>query len=427
MKTFRIIAFIIFLLVIVVLFGLSYWTFALYVLLGVLLASWLMTLQSLTGIVHTRVLTRKEVDIGEKVTVSTEVKNTASMPVLWVLLEDNVTERLPIEGERIKVVLLRSGQSVVLKYTIDCKWRGYHQIGPLLMESGDVFGLRRKFRVGKEADYVTVLPKVVPISRYEIPTHRPIGEVRVQTRIYEDPTRLAGVREYVRGDSLSRIHWKTTARTGTLHSKIYDPTVMMGAHVILDFHGPSWQEPEAFERSELGVTSAASIAAFILEHKQQVGFLSNGRDALDRIKWEREETEATSRTEARRMVELVEKSDRLRPVEVRLRRGDTQLRDILVTLARLEMSDGLPLHEMLLNEYHRLPRDAAMICLVPQVTYELAEVLHEMKRVGFVVVAFVMNRQSAFEMAVQRLAALGIDCYHIRDEVDLDELGIKQF
>ncbi|MCS6862508.1 MAG: hypothetical protein NZT92_19575, partial [Abditibacteriales bacterium] len=166
MRTFRILAFSIFLVVIVVLFGLSYWAFALYVLLGVLLASWLMTLQSLTGIVHTRVVTRKEVDIGEKVTVSTEVKNTATMPVLWVLLEDNVTRRLPVEGERLKVALLRSGQSVVLKYTIDCKWRGYHQIGPLLMESGDVFGLRRKFRVGKPVDYITVLPKVVPISRY---------------------------------------------------------------------------------------------------------------------------------------------------------------------------------------------------------------------------------------------------------------------
>ena len=58
-------------------------------------------------------------------------------------------------------------------------------------------------------------------------------------RLYEDPTRIAGVRSYTPGDSLMRVHWRATARTGQLHSKVYEPSTIAGATLLLEFHTAS--------------------------------------------------------------------------------------------------------------------------------------------------------------------------------------------
>ena len=55
-------------------------------------------------------------------------------------------------------------------------------------------------------------------------------------RLFEDPTRIAGVRAYERGRSAQPRHWRATARTGLLHSKVYEPSTVAGATILLDFH-----------------------------------------------------------------------------------------------------------------------------------------------------------------------------------------------
>jgi len=420
-----------FLLVLIYLYGLGFLAYSLYTAIGVVLSSWIMSRRALDQIAHTRTLSRKRCNVGESVNVSLELVNNKTLPVLWVLAEDWISQRLPVEGERVKLLSLRAGQVTVLRYEVDCKYRGYHRVGPLILESGDLFGLSRKFRTGRSSDYVTVLPKVVPLTSYDIHAHRPIGEIRTELQMYEDPSRLAGVRRYVRGDSLSRIHWRATARTGTLHSRVYDPTTMIGANIILDFHADAYAGERNFERSELAVTAAISLTAFILEQKQQVGLLSNGRDALDRIREEKEESEfaadswVRSRAAARELASEEPTSDRLRPVEIPNRRGEEQFEQLMVTLARLEITDGLRLGEMLFAEYNRLPRDAALIVITGKIDAMLADVLGEAKRSGFVVAVFIIDDDAEYQRAAARLSMLGMQCYHLRNDGDLSDLAMR--
>ena len=84
---------------------------------------------------------------------------------------------------------------------------------------------------------------MVPLQGYDLASRRPIGDVRLMHRLYEDPTRIAGVRPYEPGDPLNRIHWRATARTGTLHSKITEPSTLTGATVLLDFHNGGYPAP----------------------------------------------------------------------------------------------------------------------------------------------------------------------------------------
>src|SRR5690606_14260702 len=134
------------------------------------------------------------------------------------------------------VISLRAESTQTLTYQLDCNRRGYYQIGPIVLETGDLFGLHRRHRILAEPHYLLVYPRVVAIPNYDIASRRPIGEVRMTHRLYEDPTRIAGVRKYQAGDPLNRVHWRATARTSTLHSKVYEPSSVAGATLLLDFH-----------------------------------------------------------------------------------------------------------------------------------------------------------------------------------------------
>ena len=124
-----------------------------------------------------------------------------------------------------------AGKEIVLNYKIEPPMRGYYQIGPLVLETGDLFGLHRRYRVERTTSFCSSTRRVVPLPGYDIASRRPIGEVRLTHRLYEDPTRIAGVRQYQAGDPLNRVHWRATARTGQLHSKIYEPSTLAGATV----------------------------------------------------------------------------------------------------------------------------------------------------------------------------------------------------
>jgi uncharacterized protein (DUF58 family) len=401
----------------------GFFPYALYALLAALLLAWLTGHYALAGIEHQRFCTATRAKLGETFEVSIEIQNRKALPVPWVLMEDVTPERLPKSGQYARVAFLRGGQSLSLAYTVTCSQRGYHQVGPLILESGDLFGLVRRFRIGAEANYVLVHPRVLNIARYAIPTTRPVGEVRIQQHIFEDPTRAAGVREYRRGDPLHRIHWRATARTGVLQSRVYEPSTMIGATVALDFYIPAYEGQATLERSELAVVAAASIAHYVCEQRQQAGFLSNGRDAADRVRWEREAREFSSRRAAQETAAMLDHSDRLRPLEVELGRGDGQVQRILDALARLELSDGMPFHQMLLNEYYRLPREAALVAIVPQVTPELVEAFIQMKRSGFVITVFVVRNPSGYARAVGLLAREHLNVLHLSGEEDLYELA----
>src|SRR6266851_7317805 len=268
--------------------------YAMYVLLAVMVISRVLARNWLANVRATRTRDRLTAEIGELLDVEITIHNSGWLPVPWVLLEDMLPRqalsqkppRLHVKGKRLQIRMLPGGKEVTLSYNLRCDMRGYYQIGPLVMESGDLFGLHRRYRVDAEPHYLLVYPKVVPLEGFDLASRRPVGEIRLAHRLFEDPTRIAGVREYQRGDPLNRVHWRATARTGTLHSKVYEPSTIAGATIVLDFHKAGYiQRGEPF-RSELAATTAASLANAVYETGQQIGLITNGRDAADRIKLE---------------------------------------------------------------------------------------------------------------------------------------------
>jgi len=308
-------------------------------------------------------------------------------------------------------------------YQLKCNRRGYHQIGPLVVETGDLFGLHRRYRVLTSPHFLMVYPDVVPLEGFELASRRPIGEVRMSHRLYEDPTRIAGVRRYEAGDPLNRIHWRATARTGQFHSKIFEPSCIVGATILMDLHQAAYDSQQEPYRSELTVSAAASLANAVYEMDQQIGLVTNGRDAADRIRQEGWDYDLRSRKAARRAAGMLEHSDRLQPVVVETRRGPEQLMRILETLARVELTDGLSFAQLVAETASRLPRDATVVALLTSPSIETAVALGELRRKGLAVTAILnVYDDTEFERASGQLAAEGIEARHLKNVEALPNL-----
>jgi uncharacterized protein (DUF58 family) len=419
------------LLVIALIFNLPLLAYAMYVLLAVILVSRFLTRRWTESLAATRECNQLSAEIGETVAVMISVKNQGAWPVAWALLEDLLPRdalmfdppRLKVSGRRVILMMLKGHGRKSLLYQLTPTRRGYYQLGPLVIETGDLFGLHRRYRVATDPHFLLVMPRVIPLAGYEVSSKRPIGEVRMSYRLYEDPTRIAGVRAYERGDSLNRIHWRATARTGLLHSKVYEPSTVSGATILLEFHQAAHDRKDEPHRSELAVTAAASIANAVYLMGQQIGLVTNGRDAVDRIRHEGWAHDYRSREAALKSAAVRDQSDRLAPVTVPTRRGAEQFTRILESLARLELTSGLPLPALIEEAASRIPRDATVIAIVPPKSQDAALALGNLRRRGFAVTA-ILNLYEDYDYAqfAGPYLAEGIDTRHLKDEQSIVEI-----
>jgi uncharacterized protein (DUF58 family) len=410
--------------------------YAMYVLLGVMLVSRYLARQWVENITTARECSRLTAEIGDKVAVVVQIRNKGQLSVPWLLVEDSVPRealaqrppRIALDGKRMNILRLPAKGEKSLLYQVTFLMRGFYQIGPLLLESGDLFGLHRRFRLATKPHFVLVFPKVVPLRGYDLASRRPIGEVRLTHRLFEDPTRIAGVRQYQQGDALNRIHWRATARTGTLHSKMYEPSCIAGATLLLDFHKSAYAARSEPHRSELAITAAASTANAVYQMGQQVGLVTNGRDAADRIQAEGFRHEFRTRSLALATAKMKDQSDRLRPVVVETRRGPEQLVRILESLARLELTEGLTFAQLAVEATSRLPRDATVVAVLPTASAETAVALGSLKRRGYAVTAIIViyDDDEDLPASMGRLMAEGIEVRRVESEAAIASVCAAQ-
>ena len=409
-------------------FELTFLAYAMEALLLLLVGSRLLARWWIESLSAQRETSRVVADVGDTVSVVIRIRNRGLLPIPWCLVEDLLPRaavmfdppNLGQQGRRTKLVMLAPRGTAELRYELQCNMRGYYQLGPTVLETGDLFGLHRRYRVAAAPHFLMVYPKVVPLLGYDVRSRRPLGDVRLTHRLFEDPTRIAGVRAYVAGDPIRRVHWRASARTGTLHSKVYEPSAIAGMTLLLDFHEASHDPRNEPVRSELAITAAASLSQAVYEMGQQVGLVTNGRDAADRIRLQGWGFDLRTRDAARKAAEMLPESHRLQPMVVPTRAGADQLLRIMATLARLELTDGLTLPQLVGECMHRLPRNATVVVVVPAVTDAAILAMTMLKRQGFVVAAVLsLWDEYAFSVASGPLLALGIDTYQLKDEASV--------
>src|SRR5262249_28098143 len=157
----------------------------------------LMARQWIAGLSATRSCSVAVAEIGDKATVRLTIRQRGWLPGAWILVEDLLPRRaldkrfpaLHVEGKRIKVAMIPRGGELARGRGLACRQRGSPRIGRAVAETGDRFGLHRRFRVMADPAFLLVMPRIVSVTGYDLASRRPIGEVRLTHRLYEDPTR----------------------------------------------------------------------------------------------------------------------------------------------------------------------------------------------------------------------------------------------
>ena len=160
---------------------------------------------------------------------------------------------------------LRPGESrrAVVERTVTK--RGKYRSPPLLVQSGDPFGLiRYRHSVGMPEEIV-VLPAVGRIDlaglrRWLIRTGAGDAKTRRPVRrpgLHHADVR--GVRPYRPGDGMREIHWRTTARRNELSVREYDSTEPLELILVLDAWLPDSPKPVDAANLEWAISLAASI------------------------------------------------------------------------------------------------------------------------------------------------------------------------
>src|SRR5262249_13193250 len=167
-------------LVLAVLFDLGMIACAMLALLGLMLISRFLARSWITNLEATRECNRTEAEVGQSIAVVITVQNRGGLPVAWALIEDMLPRgaivsrppRMQVKGSRLAVSMLRPYGRKTLNYQLHFAMRGYYQVGPMVLETGDLFGLHRRFRIVTDPVYIMVYPKVIPLPGYDIASRR---------------------------------------------------------------------------------------------------------------------------------------------------------------------------------------------------------------------------------------------------------------
>lgn len=408
---------------------------ATYVLLLSLGISRLMATTSTGRLSGKRNWTNHTCEIGETIETKVSLTNTGPTLVPWVLVEELFPEgwsnpagpAFRIKGKRLRLAMIGPLGSVKLQYSIETKRRGFYQIGPLVVETGDLFGFFRRFQVEAPPGFLIVLPKAIPLLGFDVASRRPVGEIKLAHKLFEDPTRIMGVREYRAGDSFGRIHWAASARGMGLMTKLVEPSVLAGATIVLEFHHKRFPEQSEPILSDLAVTCAASMALAVCQIRQQVGFLTNAVHGAQRVKHLGFELQANS-------LDQIVREQGQGPVEgidfVRIptRRGDEQFERIRESLACLELTHGKLLELFLAENSWMVPADSTLTVITPVVTQGLAQILGDFKKRGRAVsVILVVVDDAQRERSITNLVGVRImDFKIIAKEADIPQMCLNE-
>jgi uncharacterized protein (DUF58 family) len=321
----------------------------------------------------------------ERITVT----NRSWYTKLWLEVED--TSDLPGHRAR-RVISLAPRAQRSWRATSPCTRRGLYTVGPLRITTGDPFGLFRRSRAYGERQHVLVYPRPEELPRFFVPPALLPGEGRFRRPSHYVTPNASSVRQYEPGDSFSRIHWRTTARTGDLMVKLFELDPASDIWLVLDLERAVQAGEGDDGTEEHAVRIAASIARFFLLANRSVGFLASG------AQYHLQEPE----------------------------RGLAQYTRILEALALARAGGDVPLAELLNHEGQRFGRHTTLVTVTPSTDDSWVASLQVLAGRGVKLAAVLLEPrtfggEASSLLVYGALAAAGVFTYTVKRSDDLTQ------
>lgn len=150
---------------------------------------------------------------------------------------------------------VRGGMPVRVGYDLPTQRRGPLHVGPLSLDRRDVLGLCRARQTIGASTCLLVRPRWHPLPNLP-PGFSPSLDGTADTAGHGSIA-FRSLREYRWGDELRHVHWRTSARVGTLLVREFVDTALPRLVVLLDDRAGSY--PSDGEAAEHAIEAAASV------------------------------------------------------------------------------------------------------------------------------------------------------------------------
>ncbi|MGN0368852.1 MAG: DUF58 domain-containing protein [Wujia sp.] len=228
------------------------------------------------------------VSVGDSGMLVEQIHNAKAlpMPVLHVkfsvsrtfLFDDSDNSSVTDSYYRNDVFSIAGNRRITRRLKFTATKRGLFQITGIQLGAKDFF-LSETFASRIKSDaWMYVLPK-----RYESPDFQAwlqqlIGENEIHRGLNEDPFTFRGIRDYSTQDTMRKVNWKATARTGDLKVNIYGYSSSQRVCILLNLEPNSMIRIAEMQEITIGMTS--TVAAQLLENKIPTQICSSGIDIL---------------------------------------------------------------------------------------------------------------------------------------------------
>ena len=249
-----------------------------YALAILLLAGWLWAKSSSEQMTAEVQRPKGPYTVGDSISETVILRSSGGTPKAWVEVEDETD----LPGVQFKQVaslgLMVAFDRLEMSGTVSR--RGEYSVGPLVARTSDPFSMfPQEIQFGGH-ETVLVYPKIIDIPDFASPSIHLVGDNSRRQRARVLSTDVASVREYEPGDSLGRIHWLSTARTGELMVKQFDQGSSSDMWVLFDQHAESFAAIGDDTTDEMGATVAASVIDKYNQGFLPVGYVGHGSQSL---------------------------------------------------------------------------------------------------------------------------------------------------
>jgi len=216
-----------------------------------------------------------QLQTGSALKVDIRVDIPGVWPIPYVTVKDRLTkiggEPQVYEGTFVPD-WRRRGE---LTYVTPPLRRGLYRYETVECVTQDIFGLFEHSGSISIPLSFSVLPRTIYIPEWRQLHHLFKGSFQQSSvnGMNRETTQINGVREYIYGDRMSRIHWNATARTGQWKSKEFERESLPKLMLVLDRQTNGYRNEEQFE---LAVSVAASLIQFAASRNLACGFMAVG-------------------------------------------------------------------------------------------------------------------------------------------------------
>ncbi len=241
------------------------------------LALWLLAILWINALEHSLSIERRIhlawATAGESVPEELSVINKSRLPALWVEIVDEA-ETLDTP---IRLVSDVESNASRRRHPVHLfKRRGFYTLGPTRLRTSDPFGIYTLTLHDQHSSSILVMPPLLSLTQLKLAVGGWAGDRQRRRGVLEREISEAGVRHYLPGDSLRRIHWHASAHSDSLIVRRLDATTSDDWRIFVDLDAAVQAGTGQDSTLELAVVLAASLAMRGWKERRRVGLAMVG-------------------------------------------------------------------------------------------------------------------------------------------------------